>query len=104
MVIIGSPWRRLLGQHEVAAVVFEGNSGEAFAEAVRCNVTHGLPLTLDERRTAALRLLRDLPDWSTVVSRSFAVSLPERLVEFGTSPIVPDSTWIGVLESMVVPA
>lgn len=57
------------GQHRVAAarqlrirriraVLFDGSSDDAYLEFVRCNVGHGLPLSLEERRAAVQRILR----------------------------------------------
>ena len=60
------------GQHRVAAARrlgmatlqvswFDGSAEDAFVEFVRCNVGHGLPLGLAERRSAASRILRITP-------------------------------------------
>ncbi len=54
----------LLGNDTIPATSFVGNVDEAFAEAVRRNVTHGLPLTLKDRTAAANRMLRSCPEWS----------------------------------------
>jgi len=48
---------QLRGDESIAAKFFEGSDAEAFALAVHLNVTHGLPLTLSERKTAARRIL-----------------------------------------------
>jgi ParB-like chromosome segregation protein Spo0J len=55
---------RLIGQTDVAASLFYGTADEAFVESVRRNVEHGLPLTIDERKSAARHLLLNQPDWS----------------------------------------
>ena len=63
------------GQHRVAAagqiglrtlraVWFDGSAEDSYLEFVRCNVTHGLPLTLAERRLAARRIMSSRPDLS----------------------------------------
>jgi ParB/Sulfiredoxin domain len=63
------------GQHRVAAARrlglatlqvtwFDGSAEDAFVEFVRCNVGHGLPLDLGERRSAAGRILRSHPERS----------------------------------------
>lgn len=63
------------GQHRVAAarqlrlthiraVLFDGSSDDAYVEFVRCNVGHGLPLSLEERRAAVQRILRTHADRS----------------------------------------
>lgn len=54
----------LRGHNTIAARLFEGNDAEAFALAVHLNVTHGLPLTLAERKAAAQRVLQSYPHWS----------------------------------------
>jgi ParB-like chromosome segregation protein Spo0J len=46
-----------LGLRRVRAVFFDGTPEEAYAEFVRRNVAHGLPLSLAERRRAARRML-----------------------------------------------
>jgi len=54
----------LRGDSTIPARLFEGNDAEAFALAVHLNVTHGLPLTLLERKAAARRVLESYPHWS----------------------------------------
>jgi ParB-like chromosome segregation protein Spo0J len=48
---------RQLGLERVCAVFFDGSPDDEYVEFVRCNVGHGLALTLDERRAAARRIL-----------------------------------------------
>jgi ParB-like chromosome segregation protein Spo0J len=48
---------RDLGLLRVRAVFFDGTPDDAYAEFVRQNVTHGLPLSLAERRRAARHML-----------------------------------------------
>ena len=48
----------------VAAVRFTGTREEAFVESVRRNVSHGLPLSVADRRRAALRVLGRHAEWS----------------------------------------
>ena len=55
---------RRIGQRMVAVLFFDGSTNDGFVEAVRLNVEHGLPLTLDERRTAAQRILLDHAEYS----------------------------------------
>jgi ParB-like chromosome segregation protein Spo0J len=55
---------RLRGETTIAAHLFEGDETEAFVLAVRLNVTHGLPLTLADRKRAAERIMRCRPQWS----------------------------------------
>ena len=47
-----------LGLRVLPAVLFDGSADDAYVEFVRCNVGHGLPLSLDERRAAVRRILR----------------------------------------------
>jgi len=55
---------RALGLAHLPCEFFTGGEEEAFAEFVRRNASHGLPLTLEEREAAARRMLRSHPDWS----------------------------------------
>jgi ParB-like chromosome segregation protein Spo0J len=55
---------RMLGRDMVAVRYFTGTPEQAFVEAVRANVTHGKPLTLAERESAARKLLTTHSDWS----------------------------------------
>ncbi|HWS48126.1 MAG TPA: hypothetical protein VN636_19845 [Acidimicrobiia bacterium] len=55
---------RRLGLSQLAAVPFDGSVEEAFVEFLRRNVTHGLLLTLPERKRAAVRVLRLHGSWS----------------------------------------
>jgi ParB-like chromosome segregation protein Spo0J len=64
-----------LGLRTTCAVMFDGSSEEALVEAIRANVAHGLPLTLKERKKAALRLLSIRGEWSDrMVARICGVS------------------------------
>jgi len=53
-----------IGLERLAAILFDGTLEDGFVEAVRCNVQHGLPLTLQERRAAAQRVFKMHSDWS----------------------------------------
>ena len=53
-----------LGLTTLPAVLFDGTTDDAYVEFVRCNVGHGLPLTLEERRAAVARILRTHPERS----------------------------------------
>lgn len=55
---------RSLGLATMPAVMFDGDEAEARIEAVRCNVTHGKPLSLAEREAAAVAILKLVPEWS----------------------------------------
>ncbi|NYH80248.1 ParB-like chromosome segregation protein Spo0J [Actinopolyspora biskrensis] len=45
------------GHKSIRVAFFDGGEEEAFVEAVRANISHGLPLSLDERRSAAERII-----------------------------------------------
>lgn len=55
---------RLRGDTEIEVEFFDGSQEDAFALAVRLNVTHGLPLTQADRTAAATRILTARPYWS----------------------------------------
>nr|UTI67669.1 AptR3 [Actinoallomurus sp. ID145808] len=52
------------GDTTIAVRYFDGDEREAFVMAVRLNGTHGLPLTLAERKNAALRIMHYHSEWS----------------------------------------
>ncbi|MFD8228186.1 ParB N-terminal domain-containing protein [Streptomyces massasporeus] len=52
------------GATHINAVLFNGDEREAFVLAVKLNSNHGLPLSLADRKAAALHMLADFPEWS----------------------------------------
>ncbi|MGW1607058.1 ParB/RepB/Spo0J family partition protein [Streptomyces eurythermus] len=52
------------GWHSIKAEFFDGTAEAAFVEAVRANIRHGLPLSLDDRRSAAERIVVTRQDMS----------------------------------------
>lgn len=54
----------LCGHDTIAVQYFEGSEEEAFLLAVEANTSHGLPLTLADRRAAAERIIRSRPEAS----------------------------------------
>lgn len=54
----------LNGHDAIAVEFFNGDDAEAFVRAVTVNISHGLPLTLTDRRAAAARIIAEHPDWS----------------------------------------
>lgn len=52
------------GLDEIDAYLYDGPIESAFVIGVEANVTHGLPLSLPDRRAAALKILRAYPQWS----------------------------------------
>ncbi|MEU7477774.1 hypothetical protein AB0A63_17445 [Lentzea sp. NPDC042327] len=55
---------RARGQRTIAVQWFDGGERDAFLHAVKLNVTHGLPLTRDDRKRAVIRILNTHPDLS----------------------------------------
>jgi DNA-binding CsgD family transcriptional regulator/transposase-like protein len=54
----------LRGDQMIEVRYFDGDEAEAFVEAVKANVTHGMPLTLHDRETAAARIVASHPHYS----------------------------------------
>jgi ParB-like chromosome segregation protein Spo0J len=54
----------LKGQTSIKVEFFEGSGIDAFLLAVKANITHGLPLSLSDRRAAAARIIALLPEMS----------------------------------------
>jgi transposase-like protein len=61
---------RLRGAEEIEVRFFDGDEASAFVLGVQLNVTHGLPLSLADRRAAADRILSLYPHWSDRVIAS----------------------------------
>ncbi len=55
---------RLCGYKTIGVTFFDGNENDAYVLSVQQNVTHGLPLTRADRKSAAQRIVRIHPDWS----------------------------------------
>ncbi|MFI7678090.1 ParB N-terminal domain-containing protein [Actinophytocola sp. NPDC049390] len=55
---------RMRGDERIAVRFFDGGDDEAFVLAVRTNVTHGLPLSLADRKAAATRIMASHAHWS----------------------------------------
>jgi ParB-like chromosome segregation protein Spo0J len=53
-----------LGYTHIECMYFDGGDEDAFLEALRRNLTHGLPLSLEDRKRAARLLLQSHPEWS----------------------------------------
>src|SRR3954451_14012629 len=67
------------GETTIAVQYFDGDEREAFVMSVRLNSAHGLPLTLADRKNAALRIMEYHPERS---ARSIAalVSISDKTV------------------------
>jgi ParB-like chromosome segregation protein Spo0J len=55
---------RLRGHEEIKVQFFDGKEEDIFAISVQENVTHGLPLSLADRKAAAARIVKANPEWS----------------------------------------
>ncbi|MEO3890671.1 ParB/RepB/Spo0J family partition protein [Nonomuraea sp. B5E05] len=55
---------RLRGESHILAVVLDESGTEAYIRSLTANIAHGLPLTLQDRKSGAERLLRICPDKS----------------------------------------
>jgi ParB-like chromosome segregation protein Spo0J len=55
---------RLNGRADIQARFFHGSDEDAFRLGVEANVSHGLPLTVADRRAAAERIIRSRPELS----------------------------------------
>ncbi|MGH3170069.1 MAG: ParB/RepB/Spo0J family partition protein [Trebonia sp.] len=51
-------------QDKIAVRFFDGDQADAFVLAVKMNVSHGLPLSLADRKAAAVRIVKSRPEWS----------------------------------------
>ncbi|WP_030060863.1 ParB/RepB/Spo0J family partition protein [Streptomyces novaecaesareae] len=68
---------QLRGDTEVPVEFFDGTELEAFIRAVQLNVTHGLPLSLADRESAAARILESGDSWSDrAIARMTGLSAP----------------------------
>ncbi|MEV4315579.1 ParB N-terminal domain-containing protein [Actinocrispum sp. NPDC049592] len=54
----------LRGERTLAVRFFDGDEDRAFLLSVQANLAHGLPLSLADRKAAALRVIERHPDWS----------------------------------------
>jgi len=80
----------MLGRARIRCLFFDGDPEDAFIEAVRRNVDHGLPLSLRERQQAAIRVLNYRTIWSDrriAVLCGLAPSTVRRLRECSTVQI-----------------
>lgn len=55
---------KLRNQKTIDVKFFDGTTDEAFVIAVATNVAHGMPLSRNDRKAAAARILRTYPGWS----------------------------------------
>lgn len=78
---------KLRGEQKIDARLFDGDEISSFVLSVHANTTHGLPLSLADRKAAAARIISSYPQWSDRIIAEVAglahqtvASLRERLV------------------------
>jgi ParB-like chromosome segregation protein Spo0J len=52
------------GEEKIAARFFDGDAATSYVLAVEANIKHGLPLSLADRKAAAVRIVHWYPQWS----------------------------------------
>jgi ParB-like chromosome segregation protein Spo0J len=62
----------LCGAREINVRFFDGDEASSFVIAVQANITHGLPLSLADRKAAAARIAQYYPEWSDRAIASLA--------------------------------
>ncbi|WP_413754121.1 streptomycin biosynthesis protein [Streptomyces sp. R-74717] len=90
---------RLRGDTTIVARFFDGDESAAFVLAVQLNVTHGLPLALHDRRSAAERIIDSHPHWSDRRVASITGIAPGTVGEIrrrlGSGVTAPDERRLG---------
>jgi len=87
---------RLRGETRIAVRFFDGDDPDAFVLAVRTNVTHGLPLSLADRKAAAERIVLSHADWSDRMIATVAGLAPATVAKIRTAhPELATDTRVG---------
>ncbi|MEV5594490.1 ParB N-terminal domain-containing protein [Streptomyces sp. NPDC052496] len=69
------------GDDKIAVRFFDGDEADAFVLAVESNITHGLPLSMADRKNAAERIIRTHPLWSDRMIASVTGIAPGTVAE-----------------------
>ncbi|MEU2787951.1 ParB/RepB/Spo0J family partition protein [Streptomyces sp. NPDC007100] len=69
------------GDDKIAVRFFEGGEADAFVLAVESNISHGLPLSMADRKSAAERIIRSHPLWSDRMIASVTGIAPGTVAE-----------------------
>ncbi|MEF3111724.1 ParB N-terminal domain-containing protein [Streptomyces chrestomyceticus] len=69
------------GDDKIAVRFFDGDEADAFVLAVESNITHGLPLSMADRKNAAERIIRSHPLWSDRMIASVTGIAPGTVAE-----------------------
>lgn len=88
----------LRGEDKIAARLYDCSENHAFVLAVQANITHGLPLSLADRKAAAARIIKFHPSWSNrTVAESTGLSdkTVSAIRQRSTSEIPQSNTRIG---------
>jgi hypothetical protein len=89
------------GRETIEVEFFDGSEAEAFLRGVQANISHGLPLTLPDRRAAASRIIHSHPHMSnraiaeaTGLGRTTVATLRQR-IEFA-GPVTDSGLRLGI--------
>jgi ParB/Sulfiredoxin domain len=69
------------GHTDIEVRFFDGGDADAFVVAVTSNITHGLPLSLADRKAAATRIIASHPQWSDRLIASLTGLAPGTIAE-----------------------
>jgi len=72
---------KLRGQDKIRVSFFDGDEADAFVVAVKSNISHGLPLSLADRKRAAERIVTSHPQWSDRMVASVTGIAPGTVAE-----------------------
>lgn len=88
----------LRGDQSIEAVFFDGDEEDAFIAAVSSNAQHGMPLSFDDRASAAARILHARPHWPDRTVATVTGLTPKTVHAFRSRPQPP-----GTPQAVVVP-
>jgi ParB-like chromosome segregation protein Spo0J len=95
---------RRLGHDTVQVLAFEGNADQAFVEAVRRNIGHGLPLSVADRTRAGEHMLRRHPDWSNRRIAEVCGLSPHTVAKLREAPPQTGKKSVPITAASTVPA
>lgn len=87
---------QLCNKEEIAVRFFDGDMTEAFVLAVKMNVAHGLPLSLADRKAAAVRIMKSRPQWANRLIASLTGLAAKTVAEIRRREHADDSAQPGV--------
>ncbi|MFG2350400.1 ParB N-terminal domain-containing protein [Streptomyces phaeochromogenes] len=89
----------LRGEDMIDAIWFDGSEEDAFLRSVRANVTHGLPLSLADRRSAAERIIlshRQMSDRAIARATGLGAKTVAAIRRRQVFPIAQADTRVGI--------